>query len=72
MLGTCVAAQVLIRSHAALLERTAEDLQRYALRHDALRRHLTSDEERSAATLILLLLAGHRSVSAPWNVETIF
>jgi GTP-binding protein EngB required for normal cell division len=70
-LGTCVAAQVLIRSHAALLERTAEDLQRYALRHDALRRHLTSDEERSAATLILLLLAGHRSVSAPWNIESI-
>jgi GTP-binding protein EngB required for normal cell division len=71
-LGTSEAAQLLIRSHASLLERTAEDLRRYALRHDALRRHLTSDEERSAATLILLLLAGHRSVSAPWNVETLF
>lgn len=71
VIGPGDAAQALMQTHAAFLERTAEDLQRYALRHDALRRNLTSDEERSAATLILLLLAGHRSVSAPWNVETI-
>jgi hypothetical protein len=64
-LGSEDAAQTLICSHAALLEKTAEDLQRYALRYDALRRHLTSDEERGAAKLILLLLAGHRSVIAP-------
>jgi GTP-binding protein EngB required for normal cell division len=63
-LGTGDAAQTLICSHAALLEKTAEDLQRYALRYDALRRHLASDEERGAAKLILLLLAGHRSVIA--------
>lgn len=71
VIGPGGAAQALMQTHAAFLERTAEDLQRYALRHDALRRNLTSDEERSAATLILLLLAGHRSVSAPWNIETI-
>jgi hypothetical protein len=61
----------LLYAHARLLERTAEDLQRYALRHDALRRYLTSEEERRASQLALLLLAGHRSVSAPWTAEFI-
>jgi glycosyltransferase A (GT-A) superfamily protein (DUF2064 family) len=59
----------LIQSHAVLLERTAEDLQRYALKHDALRRHLTSEEERVASHLALLLLAGHRNLAAPWVIE---
>jgi hypothetical protein len=62
----------MLESHARLLERTAEDLQRYALKHDALRRYLTSAEERQASLLALLLLAGHRNVSAPWVVEFIF
>lgn len=70
-LGTGRPAQNLLHVHARLLERTAEDLQRYALRHDALRRYLTSEEERQASQLALLLLAGHRSVGAPWAVEFI-
>ncbi len=70
-LGTGRPAQNLLLAHAKLLERTAEDLQRYALRHDALRRYLTSEEERQASQLALLLLAGHRSVGAPWAVEFI-
>lgn len=70
-LGAGQPAQNLLHAHARLLERTAEDLQRYALRHDALRRHLTSEEERRASQLALLLLAGHRSVNAPWAVEII-
>lgn len=70
-LGTGRPAQNLLLAHARLLERTAEDLQRYALRHDALRRYLTSEEERQASQLALLLLAGHRSVGAPWAVEFI-
>lgn len=70
-LGPGEPAQRLILSHAALLERTAEDLQRYALKHDALRRHLTSEEERRASQLTLLLLAGHRNVSSPWAIESI-
>jgi hypothetical protein len=61
----------LLRAHAQFLERTAEDLQRYALRYDALRRYLTSEEERSASQLALLMLAGHRSVNAPWAAEFI-
>lgn len=70
-LGPGQAAEALLHAHASLLERTAEDLQRYALRHDALRRYLASDEERRAAQLALLLVAGHRSVNAPWSVDTI-
>jgi small GTP-binding protein len=68
-LGAGQPARNLLYAHARLMERTAEDLQRYALRHDALRRHLTSEEERRASQLALLLLAGHRSVNAPWTVE---
>jgi len=64
--------QSLLNAHAYLLERTAEDLQRYALRHDALRRYLTSEEERQSAQLILLLLAGHRSINAPWSVDSLY
>ena len=70
-LGPGDAAQTYLHAHAYLLERTAEDLQRYALRHDALRRYLTSEEERRASQVALLLLAGHRSVNAPWAVDTI-
>lgn len=68
-LGPGPDAQKLLQAHAYLMERTMEDLQRYALKHDALRRHLTSEEERHASQLALLLLAGHRSVSAPWVIE---
>jgi hypothetical protein len=68
-LGAGQPARSLLRAHAQLLERTAEDLQRYALRHDALRRYLTSEEERRASQLALLLLGGHRSVNAPWEEQ---
>lgn len=72
VLGKGRHTRLLLHAHAALLERAAEDSQRYALRHDALRRHLTSEEERRASQLILLMLAGHRSVAAPWQVEPLF
>ena len=62
VLGPGRSAERLLRSHAVLLERTAEDLQRYALKHYAVRRYLASDEERRASKLALLLLAGHRNV----------
>lgn len=62
-LGQGEPAARLLRAHAQQFERTAEDLERYALRHDALRRSMTSLEERQAHQLALLLLAGHRSLS---------
>lgn len=71
LLGQGPAAQKLLEAHARILERTSEDLQRYALKHDALRRYLTSEEERRASQLALLLLAGHRNVSTPWVIEYI-
>jgi hypothetical protein len=70
-LGAGDPARQILSAHANLLERTAEDLQRYALKHDALRRYLTSEEERRASQIALLLLAGHRSVSSPWVIEYI-
>ena len=71
-LGQGRAAELLLNAHARFFERIAEDAQRYALRHDALRRYLTSEEERRASQLMLLMLAGHRSLCAPWNVQTLF
>jgi ribosome biogenesis GTPase A len=71
MLGPGDATRDLLAAHANLLERTAEDLQRYALKHDALRRYLTSEEERRASQNALLLLAGHRNLSSPWVIEYI-
>lgn len=38
----------LLLREAAVMERTAEDMQRYAIKHDALRRHLASQEENAA------------------------
>lgn len=70
-LGPGEPARKMLAAHAALLERTAEDLQRYALKHDALRRYLTSEEERRASQIALLLLAGHRNLSSPWVIEYI-
>jgi hypothetical protein len=70
-LGRGQAAESLMHAHSEFLERLAEDAQRYALRHDALRRHLTSEEERRASQLLLLMLTGHRSLCAPWQVEFI-
>jgi GTP-binding protein EngB required for normal cell division len=61
----------ILERESALLERVAEDMQRYSLKHEALRRNLASDEERNAALTAFLLLVGHRSVSSPWRVEYI-
>lgn len=61
----------LLEREAVLLHRIAEDMERYSLKHDALRRNLASDEERDAALKALLSLVGHRAVSSPWRVEYI-
>ena len=54
-----------------LLERTAEDMQRYAIRHDALRRALTSAEERNSYLQGLQMLVGHKAVNAVYVVRDI-
>jgi len=65
------ARQQLLVREAALLERVAEDMQRYAIKHDALRRHLVSKEENDAPLLALQLLTGHRSVNAVFTIREI-
>jgi hypothetical protein len=53
------------------MERIAEDMQRYAIKHDALRRDLASAEEHTSYLQALQLLVGHRSVNAVFMVRDI-
>jgi Predicted GTPases len=52
------AARALLTRHAAMLDRLAEDMRRYATKYDALRRYLASEEERDAAEMAIAMLAG--------------
>jgi hypothetical protein len=65
-----VRRNLLVRE-AAVLERTAEDMQRYAIKHDALRRYLVSSYENDAPLLGLQMLVGHRNVNAIFTVRDI-
>jgi small GTP-binding protein len=56
-------ARALLVGEANVLERVSEDMRRYALKQDGIRRYLASTEEVSAARRALMLLAGHRNVS---------
>jgi GTP-binding protein EngB required for normal cell division len=62
-------ARSLLDFEAALLERLAENMKRYALKHDALRRDLNSDDERVAYHRSLSHLVGDKRLQAPWHVE---
>jgi hypothetical protein len=64
-------SRYLLECEADLLERTAEDMQRYAIRHDALRRALTSAEERNSYLQGLQMLVGHKAVNAVYVVRDI-
>jgi len=64
-------SRYLLECEADLLERTAEDMQRYAIRHDALRRALTSAEERNSYLQGLQMLVGHKAVNAIFVVRDI-
>ena len=54
---------------AAILERLAENMERYALKHDALRRGLQSEDERVAYHQALSQLVGDKRLQAPWRVQ---
>ncbi|MGB8885915.1 MAG: hypothetical protein WCC87_04285 [Candidatus Korobacteraceae bacterium] len=64
-------SRYLLECQADLLERTAEDMQRYAIRHDALKRALTSAEERNSYVQGLQMLVGHRAVNAVFVVRDV-
>jgi GTP-binding protein EngB required for normal cell division len=53
----------IVRRQATVFERYAEDMKRFAIKHDGARRHLASEEERTAAERALLLIAGRRQVN---------
>lgn len=65
-----IISELLIRE-AALLHRIAEEMQRYALRHDALRRDLITDEEHLSPQFALQFLAGNKHVDALWFTDMI-
>jgi hypothetical protein len=49
---------------AKLLEQLSEDMKRFALRQDARRRSLETQEEIAAAERALYLMAGDRNINA--------
>ena len=53
----------LLKRHATILQRLAEDMRRYTVKHDALRRYLASQEETTASERGLLLVTGRRQVN---------
>jgi small GTP-binding protein len=53
----------LMRRQAIILQRFSEDMRRYALKHNAVRRHLASQEETAAAERGILSLVGRRNVN---------
>jgi GTP-binding protein EngB required for normal cell division len=55
-------ARELVKREAMILERISEDMKRYALKRDAFRRQLLTEEEEAAAKRALLILSGHRNV----------
>jgi GTP-binding protein EngB required for normal cell division len=61
----------LLYRQAAFMERIAEDMQRYAIKYDALRRNLASLEEHNAYLQALQILVGHRNVNAVFTVRDI-
>jgi hypothetical protein len=67
MLTSAVHDEALLREllerQAAILQRSSEDMKRYAIKFDGARRHLASDEETTAAERGLSLAAGHRLVN---------
>ena len=53
----------LMEREALVLDRSSEDMRRYATKHDAIRRSLASDEEINAGQRALSVLAGLRNVN---------
>jgi hypothetical protein len=68
-LETSEAKERLMTSQAAVLERLSEDMRRYALKYDGMRRYLANAEELTADRRALMVLAGHRNVNGLWKLQ---
>jgi GTP-binding protein EngB required for normal cell division len=55
--------RTLVERQAEVLQRFSEDMKRYAIKHDGVRRYLASEEENAAAERGLLLVIGRRQVN---------
>lgn len=51
------------------LHRTAQDMSRYAIKHEGLRRYLQTEDEKHAYIKALLLLVGPRTLATPVQVK---
>jgi hypothetical protein len=60
-------ARFLLLEQSRVMEALAEDMQRYALKHDAVRRQLATEGEGQAHKRGLSRLVGSRNVSKPWK-----
>jgi hypothetical protein len=56
--------RTLVARHGEILQRIAEDMQRFVLKHDGLRRDLISEEEKQAHHQGLALLVGDRRLAS--------
>ena len=63
-------ARLMIEEQSRVLDRLGEDMQRYALKHDALRRELATELEHQAHQIGLSRLVGLRNIVAPWKVDS--
>ena len=64
-------ARLMIEEQSRVLDRLGEDMQRYSLKHDALRRELVTELEHQAQQIGLSRLVGLRSIVTPWKVDSI-
>lgn len=59
--------RAVIAQEARLLQLVSDDMRRYALKHDGVRRYMASGEELAAARRGLTIVAGHRNVGGLWR-----
>jgi hypothetical protein len=62
-------AAKLLLGEARVFERLAENMQNHILKHEAIRRNLSTNAERDASTRGLARLVGRRNTVTPWRIE---
>ena len=64
-------ARLLVEEQSRVFERVSEHMQRYTIKHEAVRRELATELERRAYEIGLSRLVGLRSTVAPWNIDSV-
>ncbi len=59
----------LVSDAARRFEEVSEDMQNYAMKRDAMKGYLVNSDEKNAYRRAVVLLAGARSVCAPWSED---